>query len=400
MGAGIASANVKRGLPTRITDSNPEGLRKGMATALETAAFAKDKGGPDPARIPALAALLSPVAGLDGFADADLVIEAVVENVEVKAGLLRQVESVLRPEAILASNTSTISISRLAEGLENPARFCGIHFFSPVHRMQLVEVIRGRRTSDETVLTAVAYAKRLGKLPVVVNDSPGFLVNRLLLPYMIEALEVLLEGAGISQVDRALREFGMPMGPLTLYDVVGIDTACYAGSVMHAAFPDRMNDSALLAEMLRAGRLGQKTGKGFYRYENGSLKGVEDPDLEPLLAPLRTGNRGFTHEEIVARLMLPMVLEATRVLEEGVVRSPFDVDAGMVLGTGFPPFRGGVCFWADTVGAGKLLEQLRPLAERSRRYQPTPALEEMARSGRGFYARYAGRKTAQEVSSS
>jgi 3-hydroxyacyl-CoA dehydrogenase/enoyl-CoA hydratase/3-hydroxybutyryl-CoA epimerase/3-hydroxyacyl-CoA dehydrogenase/enoyl-CoA hydratase/3-hydroxybutyryl-CoA epimerase/enoyl-CoA isomerase len=319
------------------------------------------------------------------FSRCDLVIEVVVENLQVKLDLLRRIEPVLAEHAILASNTSAISIGKLAQALRRPERFCGIHFFNPVRKMQLVEVIRGPQTSDETVATAVAYAKSIGKSPIVVQDGPGFLVNRLLLPYMNEALELLQEGAPMDGIERAAKNFGMPMGPMTLYDVVGIDTAYYAGQVMHEGFPDRVIESAVLAAMVRAGRLGQKSGAGFYAYEGKAERGRPDATLAPLLAPLLRRQTAPTEEQIVDRLFLPMVLEATRILQEKKVRDPRDVDLGLIYGIGFPPFRGGLLFWADALGAASILERLKPFEPLGERYRPTQMLLDMARAGDKFY---------------
>jgi 3-hydroxyacyl-CoA dehydrogenase/enoyl-CoA hydratase/3-hydroxybutyryl-CoA epimerase/3-hydroxyacyl-CoA dehydrogenase/enoyl-CoA hydratase/3-hydroxybutyryl-CoA epimerase/enoyl-CoA isomerase len=252
--------------------------------------------------------------------------------------------------------------------------------------MPLVEVIRGAKTSDETVVTAVAYAKSIGKSPIVVNDGPGFLVNRLLLPYMNEALELILDGAEIKAIERAAKSFGMPMGPITLYDVVGLDTAVYAGAVLRDAFPDRVVESPLLPAMFAAGRLGQKSGVGFFSYKDPKKKGAPDPTLGDIINPLIRKHEKFTDEQIIARLFLPMLLEATRILEEKVVRDPRDVDLGLIFGTGFPPFKGGLLFWADTIGAAKILEMLKPLESLGARAKPTPMLEKMAKEGRGFYS--------------
>ena len=261
MGQGIAAANLKRNVPVSITDAAPAALQAGVAKTLEEAAYDKKTRGPDPQRAVQLAALLEATTSDEELAAADLVIEAVVEIPDVKKQIFARLEPKLRSTAILGTNTSTIPITKLAAGLAHPDRFCGIHFFNPVRKMPLVEVIRGRQTSDETIATVVAYAKSIGKSPVVVNDGPGFLVNRLLLPYMAEAVELLLDGAEPSAIERAARHFGMPMGPLLLYDVVGLDTAYYAGRVMYEAFPDRIPVSPIVKECSsKAGRLGQKSG--------------------------------------------------------------------------------------------------------------------------------------------
>jgi 3-hydroxyacyl-CoA dehydrogenase/enoyl-CoA hydratase/3-hydroxybutyryl-CoA epimerase/3-hydroxyacyl-CoA dehydrogenase/enoyl-CoA hydratase/3-hydroxybutyryl-CoA epimerase/enoyl-CoA isomerase len=251
--------------------------------------------------------------------------------------------------------------------------------------MKLVEVIRGAKTSDQTVLAAVAFAKRVGKMPIVINDGPGFLVNRLLFPYMNEALQLLQEGASLKEIDRAATAFGMPMGPITLSDLVGLDTALYAGSVMQQAFPARVVSSPILPALIHQGRLGQKSGRGFFSYQNKRGKAEEDPAVLNLLSEHRRGERKFSREELTSRLFLPMLVEATRMLEEKIVRDVRDVDLGLIFGIGFPPFRGGLLFWADTLGAAKIVEMLKPLEPLGERFQPTPLLLDMAAKGRKFY---------------
>jgi 3-hydroxyacyl-CoA dehydrogenase/enoyl-CoA hydratase/3-hydroxybutyryl-CoA epimerase/3-hydroxyacyl-CoA dehydrogenase/enoyl-CoA hydratase/3-hydroxybutyryl-CoA epimerase/enoyl-CoA isomerase len=260
-----------------------------------------------------------------------------------------------------------------------------LHFFNPVRRMKLVEVIRGAKTSDETVASAVAFAKRIGKMPIVLNDGPGFLVNRLLFPYMNEAIELLCEGVSIKEIDRTATAFGMPMGPITLYDLVGLDTALYAGMTMYQAFPDRVIASPLVPSLVKQGRLGQKSGRGFFSYQNKKGRAEEDPAVEKLIAPYRRGNRKFSREELTNRLFLPMLLEATRMLEDKIARDVRDIDLGLIFGIGFPPFKGGLLYWADTIGAAKLVETLKPLESLGTRFQPTPLLRDMAKSGRKFY---------------
>lgn len=386
MGAGIAAATIRKKIPVTLNDANAAAMAKGVQGVLDEVAFDKTLKGPSPQKMLENVPLLNATTLLQEFAGCDLVIEAVIENPEIKKQLYAKIEPLLSDEAILASNTSTIPITRLAEGLKRPERFCGIHFFNPVRRMPLVEVIRGAKTSDETVVTAVAYAKSIGKSPIVVNDGPGFLVNRLLLPYMNEALELILDGAEIRHIEKAAQKFGMPMGPITLYDVVGLDTAYYAGAVMHEAFPNRCVASPLLGAMVEAKRLGQKTGVGFFSYGDKKGKGQPDPTLATIVDPLIRKREKFSPEQIEHRLFLPMVLEATRILEEKVVRDPRDVDLGLIFGTGFPPFKGGLLYWADTMGAAKIIELLKPLEALGERAQPTPMLLELAKSGKGFYS--------------
>jgi 3-hydroxyacyl-CoA dehydrogenase/enoyl-CoA hydratase/carnithine racemase len=385
MGSGIAGATLKSEIPLALTDANAEALARGAKQALEDAAYNRKAKGPDLAKTLKLAPLFSVTHREEEIAGCDLVIEAIIEKEAAKKELYSRLESLLRPDAILASNTSTIPITRLAAGLKRPERFCGLHFFNPVRRMKLVEVIRGKQTSDETVATAVAFAKRIGKMPVVVNDGPGFLVNRLLFPYMNEAIELLCDGASIKDIDRAATTFGMPMGPITLYDLVGLDTAMYAGTVMYQAFPDRVVASPLVPAMVKQGRLGQKSGRGFFSYQNKKGRAEVDPAVDKLIASYRRGERKFSREDLIGRLFLPMLLEATRMLEEKIVRDVRDVDLGLIFGLGFPPFQGGLLYWADTIGAAKLLEMIKPLEPLGARFQPTPLLKEMATSGRKFY---------------
>ncbi|HEV3342275.1 MAG TPA: 3-hydroxyacyl-CoA dehydrogenase NAD-binding domain-containing protein [Pirellulales bacterium] len=386
MGAGISAAVVKRELPVTLSDAMPQALAAGVQKILEEVSYNKQTKTGDAGRMLKFAPLVNATTVDAEYKNCDLVIEAVVENPKVKGELYQRIEPLLGEHTILASNTSAISIGRLAEKLKRPDRFCGIHFFNPVRKMPLVEVIRGPQTSDETVATAVAFAKGLGKSPIVVHDGPGFLVNRLLLPYMNEALELLLDGVEIKAIESASKNFGMPMGPITLYDVVGLDTAYYAGQVMHEAFPDRVGESSLLAAMVKAGRLGQKTGVGFFVYKDKKEgRGTPDPTLAEVIKPLLRGQTRLGEQQIVERLFLPMVLEATRILAEGKVRDPRDVDLGLIYGIGFPPFKGGLLFWADTIGPAKILEMLKPYQQLGKRYQPTPMIEQMAKEGRGFY---------------
>lgn len=385
MGSGIAGACAKRELPVTIHDTRPAALADGVRRALEEASYDKATKGPSTEKMLKLAPLVRSVDDAAEFARCDLVIEAVVENEQVKRAVYAQVESKLADTAILASNTSAISIGKLAESVKWPDRFCGIHFFNPVRKMPLVEVIRGPKTSDETIAAAVAFAKSVGKSPIVVEDGPGFLVNRLLFPYMNEALELLTAGVPIKAIDGAAKSFGMPMGPITLYDVVGLDTALFAGGVMVEAFPGRFLKSPLLETMVQAGRLGQKSRSGFFAYKEKSDRGEPDPTFDAVLKPFLREPQKLDGETIVQRLFLPMLLEATRVLEEKKVRDPRDVDLGLIFGIGFPPFKGGLLFWADTLGAKKIVEMLKPFASLGERYAPTPLLLELARTNGKFY---------------
>jgi 3-hydroxyacyl-CoA dehydrogenase/enoyl-CoA hydratase/3-hydroxybutyryl-CoA epimerase/3-hydroxyacyl-CoA dehydrogenase/enoyl-CoA hydratase/3-hydroxybutyryl-CoA epimerase/enoyl-CoA isomerase len=384
MGAGIAGAHVRRGIPALTIDNVPGALEKGVGNITKGLQGRVGIGRMTIEEATAALARLSTSMTLQALADRDVVIEAIVENEEAKVKLYSEVQKVLPPGAILASNTSTISITRMAKSVKHPENFAGMHFFNPVDRMQLVEVIRGDKTSDATVATLVALAKRISKTPIVVRDCPGFLVNRILLPYMNEALVMLEEGAAPRTLDKAATAFGMPMGPITLNDLVGLDTALYAGRVVNAAFADRAVQTRILDELVSAGRLGQKTGAGFYSYGKGP-KGADDPAFEAILAKTRKGKRDFSIEEITDRFFLPMLVEASRVLMEGIVRDPADVDMGLILGIGFPPFQGGILRWADGLGLAKVLEKLKKYESLGPRFQPTEQMKKLAAEGKGFY---------------
>jgi 3-hydroxyacyl-CoA dehydrogenase/enoyl-CoA hydratase/3-hydroxybutyryl-CoA epimerase/3-hydroxyacyl-CoA dehydrogenase/enoyl-CoA hydratase/3-hydroxybutyryl-CoA epimerase/enoyl-CoA isomerase len=385
MGAGLAGAHIRRGIPVMLLDSFPQALDKGVAGITKLMQTRIDIGRMTQAEMIAALARLSTTGALCTMSDRDVVIEAIIENEAAKGKVYEELQPHLTPDAILASNTSTISITRMAKTVNRPENFAGMHFFNPVDRMQLVEVIRGERTSDQTVVTLVALAKRIGKTPIVVRDCPGFLVNRILFPYLNESLVLLEEGASPRAIDKAATAFGMPMGPITLNDVVGLDTSLYAGRVVNTAFADRAATTRILDELVAAGRLGQKSGAGFYSYAKGS-RGVDDPALQPIVERCRTVRREMSPEEITDRLFLPMLVEASRVLEESIVREPGDVDMGLILGIGFPAFRGGLLRWADSLGMNNLLQKLAVYDQLGKRFQPTEQMRRLATEGRGFYS--------------
>ena len=384
MGAGIATAHARSGIPTALVDVDDARLAEGMARAQDVVLSRIKIGRAKPMDLAEMLARLNTSTSTSPFAECDLVIEAITEDEADKVATYKELSGVLRPGAILASNTSTISITRMAAAAPDPGRFIGMHFFNPVDRMELVEVVRGEQTSDETVATVVALAKRVRKTPIVVRDCPGFLVNRVLLPYMNEALILLGEGAPMDAIDAAATRFGMPMGPVALHDLVGLDTAYYAGKVMTAAYPDRSVPTPILGELVQAGRLGAKSGAGF-RKHGGKGRPQADPAVEPILNKHRSGERVPDDAEITNRLFLPMLLEATRVLEDGIVREPADVDMGLILGIGFPPYRGGILRWADAEGAGAILERLARYGSLGPRFRPTETLDRQARTGEKFY---------------
>jgi 3-hydroxyacyl-CoA dehydrogenase/enoyl-CoA hydratase/3-hydroxybutyryl-CoA epimerase len=384
MGGGIAQLAADKGLPARMKDIQPEALGHGFKAAAAVWKEAVKKRRLTPREMGRKMDLLSGSLDYSGFRRCEVTIEAVVEKLAVKRAVLKEWEEAVPREAIFASNTSTLPITEIAVGALEPGRVVGMHFFNPVHRMPLVEVIRGERTSDETVSTVFALAKTLGKTPVVVRDAPGFLVNRILAPYLSEAVRLVQEGCRIEDVDAAMTAFGMPVGPLELLDDVGLDVAARGGEVLQAAFPERLKmggEEALAA----SGRLGRKNGKGFYDYEGGSRRGpareayaalrVERRDKSPLPAGV-----------IEARLVLPMINEASFCLEDRIVVDPARLDLAMIFGTGFPPFRGGLLRHADAIGLGRVFSRLDDLAERlGPRFAPSDLIQRLANARRGFY---------------
>jgi 3-hydroxyacyl-CoA dehydrogenase/enoyl-CoA hydratase/3-hydroxybutyryl-CoA epimerase/3-hydroxyacyl-CoA dehydrogenase/enoyl-CoA hydratase/3-hydroxybutyryl-CoA epimerase/enoyl-CoA isomerase len=386
MGIGISAAHLRHLIPVTVVDAATEALARAAPAILEQATDEAAEPAAKRQRLESMAGLLQSTSDYEQLAACDLVIETVVENATVKQQIYQRLECRLRPSALLASNTSTIPISSLARVLQHPARFCGLHFCNPVRIMRLVEVIRGQQTSEETIATAVRHLKRIGKMPVVVQDGPGFLVNRLLAPYLNEALQLLCEGVSIEQLDEAAVKFGMPLGPVALYDLIGIDTAFYAGRTLWEAFPDRIAVTPVLPALMKAGRLGHKAGRGFYAYPHGFHLPEPDPAAIRLVEPYV--RRKHLHEpaEIIDRLLLPVLLEATRILDEGLVSDLRDVELGMLFGLGFPATRGGLLFWADTLGPATIIQRLEPLQKLGKRFQPTERLLEMARQCRKFYA--------------
>jgi len=386
MGGGIAARHLRSGFDVALVDNSPAALARSLPAVLEEAAWDRTARGVDRSRALALAGRLRSGTQLELLADAEIVIESVLEKLDVKREVLARLEEVVAAQAVLASNTSTNPIARLAEPLQDPSRLCGMHFFNPVRRMMLVEVVRGPDTSDRTIATAVAHAKRLGKCPIVVRDSPGFLVNRILMPYLHEAVELVREGVPVTRIDRVARGFGMPMGPIELYDMIGLDTAFYAGLVMHEAFGERIEASPLIPALVKAGRLGRKSGSGFYRYVAGSGRPRgQDAEVAGLIEPYAVEPRSWSDDEIVDRLVVPMVLEAALALDERIVRDPRDIDLGVIHGLGFPPFRGGLLAWADSLGGDAILRRLEPFADLGPRMQAPDRLRTMAAAGGRFY---------------
>jgi 3-hydroxyacyl-CoA dehydrogenase/enoyl-CoA hydratase/3-hydroxybutyryl-CoA epimerase/enoyl-CoA isomerase len=390
MGGGIAYQSALKGTPIIMKDIAQAGIDLGLSEASKLLSKRVARGRMTPEKMAGILNHIQPQLSFDGFKDVDVVVEAVVENPKVKHAVLAETEKQIREDAILTSNTSTISINYLAGALERPENFCGMHFFNPVHQMPLVEVIRGEKTSDEAVARTVAYALAMGKKPVVVNDCPGFLVNRILSPYFGAFMRLVKDGADFVKIDKVMEKFGMPMGPAYLGDVVGIDTGVHAGEVMAEGFPTRMGaDFTTTHEVLfKAGHYGQKTGKGYYSYEidrKGKPKKVYDESIKELLAPVVDAPQDFSDEEILDRMMIPMCLESVRCLEEGIAASATDVDMSLIYGIGFPPFRGGALNYIQDMGVAEFVARADKYAELGESYQVTDKLREMAANGEVFF---------------
>jgi 3-hydroxyacyl-CoA dehydrogenase/enoyl-CoA hydratase/3-hydroxybutyryl-CoA epimerase len=384
MGAGIAGVAVQRGSLVRLKDASLERVAAGMRAVRDVVSERQRRRQITRREMDDMLSALSPTVDYRGFADVDLVIEAVFEDLAVKHAVLREVEDVA-PQAIFASNTSTIPLRDIAAGSRRPSRVIGMHFFSPVHKMPLLEVIVAPQTDGDTVATAVAYGKQLGKTVIVVNDGAGFYVNRMLAPYLNEAGRLIDEGARVEDVDRALTAFGFPVGPITLLDEVGLDIAGKSGPILAAVFGPRMKPSATLSAVLASGRLGRKARRGFYRYDDTGKREAVDNALYAL-TPNGPARKAVDMTVVQQRTVLPLLNEAVRCLEEGVIRSPRDGDIGAVFGIGFPPFRGGPFRYIDQLGAANIVAQLEALDTlHPGRYTPASQLRDMAERGGRFH---------------
>lgn len=392
MGGGIAYQSAYKGVPIVMKDINSKALDLGMKEAAKLLNKQLERGKLDGLKMAGVLNQIQPTLDYSRFADVDIVVEAVVENPKIKGEVLAQTEAHISPHAVLASNTSTIPISLLAKSLQHPERFCGMHFFNPVHRMPLVEIIRGPQTNDETIARVVAYASKMGKTPVVVNDCPGFFVNRVLFPYLAAFSLLLRDGADFRQIDRVMeKQFGWPMGPAYLMDVVGIDTAHHAQAVMAQGFPQRMQkmERDAIDVMYEHQRYGQKNGLGFYRYSTDNKgKPVKELDdhVDTLLTDVVRNRTTFSAEEIIARMMIPMVNEVARCLEEGIIASPAEADMALVYGLGFPPFHGGACRYLDTIGSRHYAQQAQALAALGPIYEIPDSLRQKAEQNQPYYS--------------
>tara|TARA_B100000745_G_scaffold177162_1_gene116022 strand:+ start:9 stop:1694 length:1686 start_codon:yes stop_codon:yes gene_type:complete len=382
MGGGIAQVAAYHQIPVRLKDVVTEALTTGYKVAYQRFHERQRAGKISSREVSQRMALISPTLAYTGFGTADLVIESVVENLDVKRSVLSDIENVTRPDTVIATNTSSLTLSEMATSMRRPGRFVGLHFFNPVHRMPLVEVVCSDTTEVDAVGCALSFVHRLGKVPVKVADSPGFLVNRVLMPYLNEALLLVESGVPIDQIDGALKRFGMPMGPLRLLDEIGLDITHHVAGRLGPVFGERLLASDVSRLMCKSGRLGKKVLNGFYRYGKGEPQPVDPGEI---LDGVPMSARRPDDEEITDRCILLMFNEACYALQENIVESAGFLDLAMVMGTGFPPFRGGILRYADAVGVACLRDRLQELSDLlGGRFEPAPLLEEVADTGR-FY---------------
>ncbi|WP_369433734.1 3-hydroxyacyl-CoA dehydrogenase NAD-binding domain-containing protein [Psychromonas sp. MME1] len=384
MGGGIAWLLSQHKLSVRMKDISWDAVALGYAQASNYFAQLKKRRRLQQGDIDRAMNRIGGSVNYEGFAHVEVVIEAIVENITIKKQLLAETETHISDSTLLCSNTSALSITEMASVLNRPENFCGMHFFNPVNRMPLVEIIRGEKSSDETIARAVAMVKSWGKTAIVVANCPGFLVNRILLPYMNEAAYLLQEGADIEMIDRVITEFGMPMGPFQLADEVGIDVGYKVAKTLQEGFGSRMAVSPLLTTVYEDLKLlGKKGGAGFYKYQG------KEVTVNPLVANFTgtTAKKAHSEEDIIDRLMIIMVNEAAHCLQENIVANAGQLDLAMVMGTGFPPWRGGLCRWADSVGLETIVNKCNALNEIiPERYQVSPYLTELVAAQKGFYA--------------
>jgi len=380
MGGGIAAVNTtKAKVPTRIKEIDNSGVARGMAYVAKHLAGQVKRRRMRQRQADRAMALVTGANDWSGFDKVDLIIEAVFEDLELKRNILAEVEGVVSPETIFASNTSSLPIADLAANAAHPERVIGMHYFSPVEKMPLLEIIVTDKTADWVTATCVAFGKRQGKTVIVVKDGTGFYVNRAIAPYMNEVGFLLAEGVAVEAIDKAMVQWGFPVGPITLIDEVGIDVSAKVAKIMQQAFGDRLQPPAGFDKLLADDRLGRKNGRGFYQYEDGK-KGEVDGSVYAVFGVAK--RQTIDPKTIQERLGLHFINEAARCLEEGVLRNARDGDIGAIFGLGFPPFTGGPFSYVDTIGAKNVVTRLEALAEEhGPRYAPAQILVDHADSG-------------------
>jgi 3-hydroxyacyl-CoA dehydrogenase/enoyl-CoA hydratase/3-hydroxybutyryl-CoA epimerase len=383
MGGGIAQLFAAKGARVRMKDVNWDAIAKGYQAAKKIFQKSVIRKKMKANELENAMARIEGTTEWAGFGLVDLVVEAAVENMEIKKSIFKELDEKVSSRALLATNTSSLSVTELAQATKHPERVLGMHFFNPVDKMPLVEVIYGEKTSGEAIGNLVSFAKTLGKTPIVVKDSPGFVVNRILGPYLNEAVHLLMEGVRPSEMDKLIVKFGMPMGPCALLDEVGLDVASKVSHVLYGAFGDRMKAPEAMETVVKEKRLGKKVGRGIYLYENG--KRQEDDHLLSLFERQSRAS-DLTNEVIVRRLIYLMVNEASRCVEENLVRHVSDIDVGMIFGTGFAPFRGGLLRFADTVGAESIVSDLDIFVRKyGDRFKPSQLLQDYSVRKAKFY---------------
>ena len=381
MGMGIAHALIIGGTPVIVRDEEQSFLDKSVGRITRSIGKRVEGGKLSQARADEMLSLLTTTTDWQDIADADLVIEAVFEDMQVKQAVIKRIEETCSADTIIASNTSTISLDILAEGMQNPERLIGMHFFNPAQTMPLVEIIRRDKTPGEIIMTALKLARKIRKTPVLVRNREGFIVNRMFIPYLKEAFRLLEDGASPTAIDQAMIDFGMAMGPLTLIDMAGIDILVFVDEVMNRAFPTHGKLSSIAVQLVENGAMGQKAGAGVYKYEKGDRRPHPSEDTSRIIAEVQAGikkePRKVDSDEITERLILRMVNEGFHIMEEGIAQRESDLDAAMVLGTGFPDFRGGVMKYARDVGLENVINRLDELSNKfGKRFLPCEYMRE------------------------
>jgi len=384
MGGGIAWFFSKNNVPSYMKDISSEALSLGLKQASMNFSSALKKRRMSQDDFKRKMALITPTLSYDGFKSTDLIVEAIVENMDIKKKVLSELESHVSAKTIITSNTSSLSLNEMSSSLKNKKRFAGLHFFNPVHKMPLVEIIKHDEISDDTVATLYQFIIDSKKTPVIVKDGPGFLVNRILATYLNEAAFLLEEGYKVEDIDELALEFGLPMGPCHLMDEVGLDVSHKVADVLFKGLGDRFTPSAISETALENGLLGKKNNKGFYLYDSKGKKGEVNPEVTSFL---KQDKDVVNREELKLRMILPMVNEASYCIDEKIVESPEDLDLAMIFGIGFPPFRGGVLKYADQYGIREITERIKEFSQRisAKRFSLSPGLEKMSKGEKKFY---------------
>lgn len=384
MGGGIAWLFAQNGENPYMKDINVEGLKLGLKQSSRNFSGALKRKRITRDDFERLQRSIIPTLSFDGFQKVDLLIEAVVENMDVKKKVFSEAEKYVSADCLLTSNTSSLSVNEMAEALEKPERFAGLHFFNPVNKMPLVEIIRHDKVSEETINDLYNWVLKSKKTPVVVGDGPGFLVNRILMPFINESAFLLEEGVSVEALDSAVLNFGMPMGPCRLMDEVGIDVLVHVGKIMHDGLGDRAMPNHISSKIVDAGCLGVKSSKGFYLYDGKGKQGELNAEVEKLLPKRKVK---MSEKEIQKRVIIPMINEAANILDEKIVEKASDVDLGLIFGIGFPPFRGGLLRYADKEGLDKIFETLLKFEKNidKDRYCPSPYFKKLVENKTKFY---------------